>query len=222
MKVLSALVAVAVVAGISFNANAAIDLRVKGTIVPASCVPFLQGGGVVDYGNIPAEDLNQTSFTVLEKKEIVFNINCRSATKVGLKALDGKGFSQIPGILAATIGPDYTDNYNYGLGATVDGESIGGYAVNLKPGSFNAGGAAVKAITSLDNGTTWIETTTGAVGQTDNIASWSSTTGLPTPISFITLSGAMEVQAVINKASELTINNDVPLDGLTTFELSYL
>lgn len=222
MKVPGVLVAAMAIAGISFNANASIDLRVKGTIVPASCVPFLQGGGVVDYGNIAAEDLNQTSFTVLEKKEIVFNINCRSATKVGLKALDGKGFSQVPGILAATIGSDYTDNYNYGLGATADGESIGGYAINLKQGSFNASGAAVKAITSLDNGTTWVETATGAVGQTDNISSWSATTGLPTPISFVTLSGSMEVQAVINKASALTINSDVPLDGLTTFELSYL
>ncbi|MFJ5235243.1 DUF1120 domain-containing protein [Pseudomonas neuropathica] len=222
MKKIKTLVAAAVIAGISANAYAGIDLRVKGTIVPASCVPFLQGGGVVDYGNIAAEDLNQTSFTVLEKKEVVFNINCRSMTKVGLKAQDGKGFSQVPGILAATIGSDYTDNYNYGLGATVDGENIGGYAVNLKPGSFNAGGASVKNINSLDNGTTWVETATGAVGQTDNLASWSSNTGTLTPISFITLSGVMEVQAVINKASELTINNDVPLDGLTTFELSYL
>jgi type 1 fimbria pilin len=222
MKTISALMAAAMVASVSINAQAAIDLRVKGTIVPASCVPFLQGGGVVDYGNIAAEDLNQTSYTVLEKKEIVFNINCRSHTKVGLKAQDGKGFSQVPGILAATIGADYTDNYNYGLGATADGENIGGYAVNLKPGSFNASGTPVKVITSLDKGTSWIETATGAVGQNDNLGSWARTVGLIVPVSFVTLSGVMEVQAVINKASELTINNDVPLDGLATFELSYL
>lgn len=222
MKTMYGLMAAAVIAAVSVNANAAIDLRVKGTIVPASCVPFLQGGGVVDYGTIPAEDLNQTSYTVLGKKEIVFNINCQAATKVGLKAQDGKGFSQIPGILASTIGADYTDNYNYGLGTTVAGEKIGGYAVNLKPGSFQTNNGSVKAITSLDNGTTWLETTTGAVGQNDNLASWAGTTGPLIPVSFITLSGAMEVQAVINKASDLTIDNDVPLDGLTTFELSYL
>jgi hypothetical protein len=222
MKTISALIAAAMIAGVSINAQAAIDLRVKGTIVPASCVPFLQGGGVVDYGNIAAEDLNQTSYTVLEKKEIVFNINCRGLTKVGLKAQDGKGFSQVPGILAATIGADYTDNYNYGLGATADGENIGGYAINLKPDSFNSAGQPLKAITSLNNGTTWQDTSTGAVGQADNVAAWSRPAGLVTPVSFITLSGVMEVQAVINKTSELTINDEVPLDGLATFELSYL
>lgn len=46
--------------------------------------------------------------------------------------------------------------------------------------------------------------------------------GLLAPVSFITLTGVLEVQAVINKAGELTIDNDVPLDGLATFELSYL
>lgn len=222
MKKISALMAAAVIASVSINAQAAIDLRVKGTIVPASCVPFLQGGGVIDYGNIAAEDLNQTSYTVLEKKELVFNINCRSHTKVGLKAQDGKGFSQVPGILASTIGADYTDNYNYGLGATAKGEHIGGYAINLKPDSFLSASQPIRPITSVDNGNSWLATTTGAVGQADNVAAWSRMTGLLAPVSFITLTGVLEVQAVINKAGELTIDNDVPLDGLATFELSYL
>jgi hypothetical protein len=88
--------------------------------------------------------------------------------------------------------------------------------------SANAGGTPVIAIASLDDGATWAGTATGAVGQSSNVASWSLDTGAPTPVSFITLSGSLEVQAVINKASELTIDNSIPLDGLATFELRYL
>lgn len=220
MQKVYGLVASFVLAATSMGAQAAIDLRVKGTIVPASCVPFLAGGGVIDYGNIPAEDLNQTSYKVLDKKEIIFNINCQSSTRVGLKALDGRDASKVDGILASTIGADYTENYNYGLGKTVNGENIGGYAVNMR--AANAGGNPVIAITSLDDGATWIRTATGAVGQSTNVTSWSQDIGDPTPISFITLSGTLEVQAVINKASELTIDNSIPLDGLATFELRYL
>lgn len=124
--------------------------------------------------------------------------------------------------MASTIGADYTDNYNYGLGMTEDSNKIGGYAINLKPSSFNAGGTPVKPIASLDDGITWLDTATGAVGQNANMMSWSSQTGAPSPVSFITLSGAMEVQAVINKTDDLNINDDVALDGLTTFELTYL
>ena len=216
-------VAAAVAAAVTtVSAQAGVDLRVKGTIVPASCVPFMQGGGVVDYGTIAAESLNQTSYTVLEKKEIAFSISCQSGTKVGLKALDGKSFSQIPGILASTVGADYTDNYSYGLGVSDDGSKIGGYAINLKPGSFNADGTPVNAIASLDDGQTWLNTATGAVGQSTNMMSWSAQTGSASPVSFVNLSGAMEVQAVINKIDDLNINDDVALDGLTTFEISYL
>ncbi len=222
MKNIYRFAAIAVVAVAAVNAQAAIDLRVKGTIVPASCVPFMQGGGVVDYGIITAESLNQTSYTVLDKKEIAFSINCQSGTKVGLKALDGKSFSQIPGILASTIGADYTDNYNYGLGMSEGSNKIGGYAINLKAGSFNADGTPVRAIASLDDGQTWLTTATGAVGQNTNMMSWSTQTGALSPVSFVTLSGAMEVQAVINKIDDLAIDDDVTLDGLTTFELSYL
>lgn len=222
MKVIQGVIMGAVLSAASVVANASIDLRVKGTIVPASCTPFLQGGGVVDYGVIRAEDLNETSYKVLDPKDIAFSINCDAATKVGVKAVDNMASSKIPGILEGTIGAEYTDNYNYGLGTTTGGKNIGGYAVSMKPGSFHSGGNQLKAITSLDDGSTWLETASGAVGQTTNLASWSLQAGPLAPVSFITLTGTLEVQAVINKAADLNITDEVTLDGLATLELRYL
>jgi hypothetical protein len=43
-----------------------------------------------------------------------------------------------------------------------------------------------------------------------------------TPIQLNTLSGNLEVQAVINKTSELDLSSRVSLDGQATLELRYL
>jgi len=55
----------------------------------------------------------------------------------------------------------------------------------------------------------------------DRLISWGAT-GTTTPVSFTTLSGTMEIQAYLNKASELDLTKEVQLDGLTTIELVYL
>ncbi|MNW06548.1 hypothetical protein D3C71_2029760 [compost metagenome] len=51
--------------------------------------------------------------------------------------------------------------------------------------------------------------------------SWAAT-GTLTPVAFKTLATTLEVQAFINKASELDITKPIQLDGLATLELIYL
>lgn len=207
----------------SMGANAAIDLRVTGTIVPAACSPFLTGGGVVDYGTIKAEELNQTSFSVLESKDIGFNIRCDAPTRVGLTAVDNRSSSKIPGILETTLGADYTSNYTYGLGTTTDNKNIGGYALRMKEGSFSALSIPLRTIMSLDDAATWIATINdGAMAQTGHVSSWSSLTGPLAPSPIEVLTGVLEIQAVINKTEDLDIKDNVVLDGLATLELRYL
>jgi hypothetical protein len=59
-----------------------------------------------------------------------------------------------------------------------------------------------------------------ALGQGANIAAWH--TGTNTPIQLNTLAGNLEIQAVINKTSELDMTSQIALDGQATLELRYL
>lgn len=84
-------------------------------------------------------------------------------------------------------------------------------------------GAQASSIDVKVSGATW-NTGTGQ-GTLQNLKSvlhsWSTTT-TSAPIAFKHLSGTFSVQAFLNKGSELTLTEDVPLDGSATIELVYL
>ncbi|MBS7680196.1 DUF1120 domain-containing protein, partial [Vibrio cholerae] len=39
-------------------AASAVDLSVRGLVIPAACLPQLSSGGLIDYGKIAQQDLN--------------------------------------------------------------------------------------------------------------------------------------------------------------------
>lgn len=204
----------------SLNAQASsIEVKVKGTISPAACTPTMAGGGEINYGTIPAANVKATEFTVLDDKPVAFSISCSAPTKVALRATDNRASSRISGVQSAING-SYSNNANFGLGA-VAGKNVGGYVMLINQDSYTADTASVKTVASLDTGTTWVNTS-GTLNNISNVlTSWSATAG-GLPVSFKELAGTLTVRTALNKASELTLTSDVPLDGSATLELVYL
>jgi len=196
----------------------AADLRVKGTIAPSSC-SFTITNSVIDYGTINPSSLSPTNYTKLPTKITPYAIRCGSTvkTRVGIKAVDNRASSRIPNLMVNQFGAPYTDIYNYGLGSTARAQRIGGYVVHLR--NSVADGQAVNVLTSINNRTSWVQGGP-ALGQGANIAAWY--VGTNTPIQLNTLTGNLEIQAVINKTSELDMTSQITLDGQATLELRYL
>lgn len=217
MKLVSGWTLGALLVVLGGNVHAA-DLLVKGTIIPASCTLSLHNGGVVDFGKIRAAELGVNAYTALQPRGVPFSVNCDGGTRVGVKTLDNRSTSKVPGILQSAIGPDYGDVYNYGLGTTAQGKRIGGYALSVKDSVADF--PLVNTIVSTNNGLNW-NRGNGALGQYQNIMSWSGFLATH-PAVVQRVSGRLEVQAVINKTSELDVTEDIYLDGLATLELRYL
>lgn len=206
---------VAAVVGASVHAA---DLKVKGTIAPASC-SFTITNSIIDYGSINPNSLSAINYTKLAAKSTPYVIKCGShvKTKLGIKAVDNRASSRVPGMINAVFGGNYVDTYSYGLGTTAKGQKVGGYVVHLR--NSVADGKAVSVLTSVSNGASW-QAGGQALGHTANVAAWHVED--VTPMALNTLSGTLEVQAVINKTSELDLNSQISLDGQATLELRYL
>lgn len=215
----AALVAAALATAGTAHAQTA-DVSVVGTIVPAACVPTIGGGGLVDYGKIPAASLDPTGYTLLPAMELPLSVQCSAPVKLAVTATDNRASSRIPGILA-TLPEVQGDAGNFGLG-TVSGADVGGYSIRPKYDSFTADGAAVHPIFSPDGGQTgWIPSTLGITHDPVHRRAW-SLNGQDIPLALSNLTGTLVVRAVLNKGDELPLTNEVPIDGNATIEFVYL
>lgn len=223
--------ALAVLAATSLPAMAdSVDVHVIGTITPAACTPTLSGGATIDYGNINPNTLSETNFTVLPAKQLDFAVTCNAPAKIALKAINGR-IGSVAGATENANGTAVAPVDIFGLGATgvaglgLDGTAkVGGYGLRIAAGSVTADGNTVDSI--RENGTNiWTHDAYADIifspySDVRNI-SWAKT-GTTTPVAFTNLAGKLEVQAYLNKASELDLTKPVALDGLTTIELVYL
>ncbi|CAB3743385.1 Protein GltF [Achromobacter kerstersii] len=190
-----------------------IDVRIIGTITPAACIPVIGGGGVVDFGLIPAASLNFTTTTELPKRRVPFSITCEAPTQVAISVVDNRADSPIPNIIAPTPGAVF------GLGSA-NGANIGGYVLDMEQGSFTADGTPVFTVGSQTNGEIWLASTWGRL-QGGQLRSW-SLTATGAPVAFSNLSGILAVTAAVNEAQKLPLNDEIRLDGLATLEMVYL
>lgn len=200
-----------------------VDVKVIGTITPAACTPTLSGGGTVDYGNIKALSLDAANYTKLDVKTIDLAINCDAPTKVALTAINGR-----PNTMAGAVETDagatppvsLIANNGVGLGMA-DSAKIGGYVIAY--GAPVADGVAVSTLYAAVNSSTWnYASVTSAYGHgTPLNMSWGDSK-TKTPVAFTTLSVPLNIQAYINKASELDLTKPIQLNGLTTLEMVYL
>lgn len=212
---------------------ASVDIKVNGTILPSACTPGLAGGGVFDYKQIPASSLSETDYTVLESAQLDFIIDCSAPTKVAVRAIDGRpntaaGSSPYrnEGTVMAPVPLFRVFSSLNVAGLGLDGtRRIGGYGLRIAGGTVIADGKSVNSLHG-DAKNTWIDVGTGPVSgafyhDVLPYLSWGEV-GSSVPVSFTHLTGKLEVQPYLNKASELDLTRPVILDGLTTIELFYL
>lgn len=195
------------------------DVSVIGTIIPGSCVPEVNGGAVIDFGKISAATLSQTDYNPMPLKTVSISVQCDSPIKFALGATDNRAASRIPGIVQAIEG-GLDDNFNFGLGA-VSGANVGGYYVRaLSNGS--ADGTLVAPIRSDDSGQSWVRTTGAFRHNSGSLMSFSNVASGNVPIDIQNYAGDFEVGVVLNKGQDLPLQNDVPIDGNATIEVTYL
>ncbi|MBE4810069.1 MULTISPECIES: DUF1120 domain-containing protein [unclassified Enterobacter cloacae complex] len=231
----TAVTAALLVSGIHAASAESVQVNVIGTIVPAACTPTLSGGGVVDYGNIKASTLSADAYTLLPVKSLDFAISCDAPARVALHAVNDRPGTLAGGEVANGVGkaPVNVFGNTSGLypvvGLGLDGtKKIGGYGLTITGGTVTADGNPVDSITNAQNdGTgTWYSSGKGLgagtpFSWTPRSISWAQT-GTLVPVAFKTLAGKLDVQAYINKASELDLSHAVKLDGQTTLEVVYL
>ncbi|AZE86505.1 Beta-fimbriae probable major subunit [Pseudomonas orientalis] len=203
-------------ANIGAHAATSAELIVRGVIKPAACNLSMNGGGIINYGNIPSGTLSQTAYNALTEKTTPITVSCgNTPAQFGLKFVDLQAGSRVPGILTA-LGAGYTDAHNFGLG-TVAGKKTGGFGVTLK--DLRSPTATLYPITRISTGA-W-QNSDGKVAFSPSQYSWRSGAAA-TPASISQLTGTIAVRAVINKGQDLDLSRDVTLDGRATLELSYI
>ncbi|CRM33930.1 hypothetical protein [Pseudomonas sp. 37 R 15] len=202
------------IASIGAHATSVAQLIVRGTIKPVACNVSLGAGGVVDYGNIPASSLSGVQPTPLAAKTVSMNLNCgQKGAQFRVMLTDLQAASKVPNILGA----GFTEVQNYGLGME-GGKRTGGYSVTLK--DLRSSGGTLSPITrSADTGA-W-QNSDGKVAQSPAQYSWRSGSAA-VPASITTLTGTLEVKAVINRTQDLDINRDITLDGRTNISVDYI
>lgn len=196
----------------AFAADA--ELKVTGTITPASCTPAFSGGGVIDYGTMPASTLSSAAQTTLPDKTSTLTITCDAPVKYGVTVLDNRAASAVS-TLNTIAG--YGASNKFGLG-TAGGVNIGTYSLQLTSPTPDTG--ATNILNSTDSGATWTASN-GAVANNAMIGFGDSATAT-TATGHKTMSIGVRVVAAIVPANTLNFSSAVKIDGSTTFTVSYL
>ena len=187
-------------------AASTVDLSLKGAITPSACTPSLSDGGVVDYGKIAAKDLSPTGTTVLPRLSLQLTVDCEAQTLFALTGRDNR--------LGSSIFPAL--NHMYGLGMVSGNVKLGAYQI----GVFDpvADDKPVKVITSSNGGANWSASI--YLGH-EALTSFAALDGPNTPIALKTLNARLRTFAIIVPATDLTLLDEVPIDGQATLQLKY-
>jgi len=195
------------------------DVAVTGKIKPGACTPTLAGGGTFDYGLIGSAELSPTAPTLLQVLSDSITITCDAAARVALSAQDNRAGT---GAFTGNInffGSSNPVKTQFGLGAA-GGKNIGAFAFRFRTNTFQADGAAVDSIYSSTSGATW-GTSNGIINNTGGYESWAKK-GQTVPVAAKVFTGTLDVQAAIDKTSNLDLSQEINLDGLATVSLVYL
>ncbi|MFK3775078.1 DUF1120 domain-containing protein [Pseudomonas sp. NPDC089406] len=193
------------------------DVIVTGTITPGGCTTSLSGGGTFDFGIIRAAELNQSGKKKFVSPAQQLAVNCDAPTRFMVRGVDARADSAdfVPGSVVA-----------FGLGKNDIDEKIGFYFLQTVADSYVADGVTtVNRLITTDSGTNWAPDTdpdfsnfyNGAAGHYHGFAASGTA---PTPITDLTAN--LQIDMRVNGRDELTVNKDVPIDGASTIELTYL
>lgn len=180
------------------------DLTVKGTITPSACAPLISGGGTIDFGKMAVKDLNAAQYTSLPNQSLQLSVRCEAPTFFTLTTVDNRA------------GSSANHHFWHGLGMTAQGEKLGGAAFHLY--APVADGVAVRAITSLDGGLTWLPTSL----LTHNMLTAFAMGNHLVPIAVQAFDAEIRLYTYIAPSDGLTLTDEVPVDGHATVQVNYL
>lgn len=204
----------------AFAAESA-DLIVKGVIRPAACAVTLSGDGSVDFGTISSKSLSGSAATKLQEREITMTMTCDAAAAVGYRIDDNRSASAAQ--ILNSVDSSIANAMGYGLGS-VDGKSLGAFAIRALPADATLDGAAATASTrSTDGGSSWQGTgTVSNYVAPATVYAWSATDG-GAPVSASTVSQVLKLVGALNNTGDLpALTSNVSLDGSATISVVYL
>lgn len=187
------------------------QVNVTGTITPASCNISIANGGNFDFGEISAADLNRDKNTLISAQTSAFSIDCDAPARFMVSATDvNEGENSNPG------------DQQFWLGSTAAGEAMGYFRIGLYTQASDifwtksADGGLTWNSSSKDHYLNYLKRHTETVG-------WTTIEGSNAGPEYIQqLTGELLVPLSINKASELTLNEDQKLDGGAVLTIVFL
>ncbi|OPA93339.1 hypothetical protein BFW86_04495 [Pseudomonas fluorescens] len=212
---LSSLAAVAwLAASASAQAASTVELTVGGLITPMACTPVLSGGGLIDFGKISRQDLNQSTGTRLPLKSLTLTVSCNAPGRYALRMRDNR---------------DGTAHVNseiyYGLGLDSAGNKIGVYSVKFDPRKTVADALPVIYGTeSTTGGLAWRTSNSNPIDiGSRSLLGFTEVAGSNAgPSAIQNLTSTLTLEAVINARQNLDLSVETPIDGSATLEVVYL
>lgn len=186
-------------------AASSVDLTVKGLITPSACTPNLPG--TVDFGKISAKDLNQESQTLLEAKTLQLTVSCEASTLFAINPVDNRVGSS-------------THGGAYGLGLINGTQKLGRYFITLRNPVTDIPSIMLTMYTEgrwteLDEAESVEPNRLFAFGDFNSESGWA-------PHALENAAVEIVLNTAIAPAKNLTLTNEVALDGSATLEVKYL
>jgi len=218
----------------SLWAEESANLKLGGEISPSACMASFDSDGTIDYGTMSSGQLSETEYTVLDTKQIVFNIKCNEPTKVGFSLQSGRlgtlaggtegegGFGLAPVPLLSVY---ESGNFAAGIGLDSSGNKIGGVSIRNSGNFTVVDGETIhiaRHIAVEKDGKFNARMNYGQAYWGGKIFTFSTRVESEVARPFETLLATYDVKAYLNKASELDLSKEINMDGLITFELNYL
>lgn len=180
------------------------ELTITGTITPSACTPTLGNNGVIDYGRLSVEGLEeQGSYYRLPFKQVNLSIDCGAPATFALIATDNRRASA-------------TGSLYFGLGMH-NNQKIGLVALEF-PSQAELDGQQRDVLLSSDAGQSW--TRKPVLFPTNSYPDNRIGFGDSTPIAGSHLNTQLHVYSLIAKS--LPYTDDIQLDGSATLEVYYL
>ncbi|MGY2259737.1 DUF1120 domain-containing protein [Pseudomonas sp. SDO55104_S430] len=180
------------------------DLSVTGSITPSACAPTLSGGGIIDHGKLTSKNLAQTLPTRLPPGEMQLQVVCEGPTLFTLTTLDNRSGT-------SAVNPNY-----HGLGTVNEDQNLG--SVGLGVFEPRADNNPVITIMSRDNGANWAPSS--YLGHS-GLTAFANAADPRTPIPLQTLSASLRANTIIAPAKDLTLLDELAIDGHVTLQITY-
>lgn len=193
-------------------------LQVRGIIEPPACNVALEGGNVLNWGDIDVSELNAHRATQLESKSVNLKVACEASALVLVKPADIAE-------LAGQVSIDGKNDASYfSLGTTSEGKMIGAWTLSAQAKNAHADDKqAVMLLESDTGGSSW----TASSQEIQWKASGNSLYGLALdgealPAAIKELTMGLSATPYIASINDLGNADDITLSGMATFDVVYL